>query len=81
MITAICINNYIEGHCDDTDVLQIEQEYEVDWISMGQYYTYIRLKEFGDRFFNSVFFEFYEDGEPLNIFEDDRFNPYLERGE
>ena len=48
---------------------------------MGQFYTYIRLKKFGNRFFNSVFFEFYEDGEPLNIFEDDRFNPYLNRGE
>lgn len=45
-------------------------------VSMGQSNTTIRLKGF-DTSFNSVFFSFEEDGEEINIFADQRFNPYL----
>ena len=51
-------------------------EYPVSDISIGQSYTSVYLENFQGAF-NSVQFEFYEDGKPLNIFRDRRFNPYL----
>lgn len=51
-------------------------EYPVSDISVGQSYTNVYLENFQGPF-NSVQFEFYEGGEPLNIFQDKRFNPYL----
>ena len=51
-------------------------EYPVSDISIGQSYTSVHLENFQGAF-NSVQFEFYEDGKPLNIFRDRRFNPYL----
>ena len=54
---------------------KIGDEFEVDDISVGGFHTDIILKGLGS--FNSVFFEIYEDGKPLNIFGDKRFNKYL----
>jgi hypothetical protein len=56
--------------------LEYGKEYEVEDIDMGQSYTsvYIIGKPFP---YNSVFFEFYEDGKPLDIYRDKRFNKYL----
>ena len=62
------------------DGLNIGEVYEVRHISMGQSYTSIFLespKEATKNPFNSVIFDFYEDGEELDIFSDHRFNPYL----
>lgn len=50
--------------------------YEVERLSMGQSSTTIFLKGF-DVAFNSVMFEFFE---PVNIYRDARFNPYMEVG-
>lgn len=58
------------------ELFELNQELEVDDIDMGQSSTSIYLKGY-DRSFNSVFFDFYEDGKELNIFNDERFNPYL----
>lgn len=58
--------------------LTLGESYEVNHISMGQSHTYIFLEEI-DGCFNSVNFEFYEDGKPINIFKDPRYNPYLRR--
>jgi hypothetical protein len=56
--------------------LKFIHEYEVDRIEMGQSHTSVYLKEFS-RPFNSVLFDFYEDGTEINIFKDCRFNPYI----
>lgn len=57
-------------------VLEVGMEYEVRTISMGQSYTNIYLEGLSGSF-NSVIFEFYENGKKLNIFKDRRFNPYI----
>jgi hypothetical protein len=44
-------------------------------VSMGQSHTTVYLNREGG--FNSVFFDFEENGQPLNIYADRRFNPYL----
>lgn len=48
---------------------------EVEDINMSQSSTSIKLKDHG--WFNSVFFDFEENGEELDIYSDSRFNPYL----
>ena len=56
--------------------LEYGKTYEVVDIDMGQSFTSIYLD--GKPFpYNSVLFEFYEDGELLDIYKDARFNPYL----
>lgn len=52
-------------------------KFEVDYIDMGSSSTGIHLKDFPNQSFNSVFFEFEENGEELDIYDDTRFNPYL----
>lgn len=56
--------------------LEKGKDYEVREIFMGQSRTSIFLEGLEGPF-NSVQFEFFEDGKPLNIFRDSRFNPYL----
>lgn len=53
------------------------EEYEVNEIQMGGSYTRITLKGQREEF-NSICFKFYEDGKPLDIYKDKRFNPYLQ---
>lgn len=59
--------------------LIVDNEYPVKDIRMGQSYTSVCLDGIIGSF-NSVHFEFFEDGEPLNIYRDSRFNPYIGRG-
>lgn len=54
----------------------VGNEYRVQNIVMGQSSTSVYLEGF-DGVFNSVHFEFLEDGHPLDIFRDSRFNPYI----
>ena len=55
---------------------KIGDRFKVKHVSMGQSHTTVTLEEFKSGF-NSVFFEFEEDGEPLDIYRDARFNPYI----
>ena len=57
--------------------LKVGDKFEVDYIDMGGSSTSIYLKGFPNQSFNSVFFEFKGDGEELDIYDDTRFNPYL----
>ena len=65
--------------------LEVGKIYEVSKISMGQFFSSKNikadfeaiLKKYPEKIYNSVFFEFFEDGKPLNIYNDKRFNPYL----
>ena len=56
--------------------LEYGKTYEVEDIDMGQSYTSVYLKDMRNPY-NSVIFEFYEDGKPLDIYRDTRFNPYI----
>lgn len=75
MIIAKCIKN-IDPWGDRQTDLEVGKEYEVKGISMGGSRTSIYLVE--KRYsYNSIMFEFYENGKPINIYKDRRFNPYL----
>lgn len=75
MITAKCISNR-NPYSDKEYPLEEGQSYEVKSIDMGQSYTWISLNGFREPF-NSVCFKFFENGKPLNIYKDRRFNPYM----
>ena len=56
---------------------KVGDKFEVEDIDMGGSSTSIHLKDFPNQPFNSVFFEFEENGKELDIYDDTRFNPYL----
>lgn len=54
------------------------ETYVLDFVNMEKFHTEVYLKEFPDLSFNSVVFTFYEeDGTPINIYKDKRFNPFM----
>ena len=55
--------------------LKVGEKYEVENLSMGGSHTSIYLKDINGAF-NSVQFEFEEDGKPINIFNSPKYNPY-----
>ena len=70
------VYNYPENGFKPADELEVGQEYEVEEVHMGGYFTNIYLKGFRYSF-NSVQFDFFEDGEPINIYRSKKYNPYL----
>ena len=58
--------------------LEIGKLYKVSHVNMSGWYTDIYLHDFGKIAFNSVHFEFEEDGKPIDIYHDPRYNPYME---
>ena len=56
--------------------LIIGEKYEVEDLCMGGSYTSIYLKNI-DIGFNSVQFDYEEDGQPIDIYESPKYNPYL----
>lgn len=46
-------------------------------VDMHGFHTNIYLSGMGNVAYNSVIFDFYEDGEEIDIYEDPRYNPYL----
>ena len=76
MVTAECIKNEDVLTNKIIPELEIGKIYEVEDISMGQSNTRIRLKGING-IFNSIYFKFYYNDEPINIYEDKRFNPYI----
>ena len=70
------------GDLDDKNTikvagLKVDEAYEVEEIDMRSWHTDIFLKGYRGSF-NSVAFEFEEDGKPLDIYSDPRFNPFLD---
>ena len=55
--------------------LEVGEKYEVEDLSMGGSHTSIFLKDVNCSF-NSVQFEFEEDGEPIDIYNSPKYNPY-----
>ena len=56
--------------------IKVGDRFTVRNVDMGQSNTSIYLEEHSGSF-NSVFFEFEENGEEINIYSDYRYNPYL----
>ena len=55
--------------------LKVGEKYEVECLFMGRSHTSIYLKDLkGD--FNSVQFDFEEDGIPIDIYDNPKYNPY-----
>jgi hypothetical protein len=75
---VIAVYNHPENGLHPCEGLEEGKEYIVTDVSMGQFYTSIFLDGFS-KCFNSVNFDFFEDGKPLNIYRDARFNPYMKR--
>ena len=75
MVTAKCIKN-IDPWGNVLMNLTVGKVYTVKWISMGPSYTSVYLEN-KTRGYNSILFEFFEDGKPLDIYSDKRFNPYI----
>ena len=79
MITAKVVKltggyRFDKEHFDKLNA-EIGDEYEVVEISIGQSSSKVQLQNGG--FYNTVYFEFYEDGVKFDIFKDKRFNCYL----
>lgn len=76
MLKAIVKTNL--DPCSDSvlEELHIGEEIPVEEVWMGSSSTHIALKgHLGC--FNSIMFDFEEDGKPINIYQDPRYNPYL----
>ena len=56
---------------------KVGDKFELECIDMGGSSTSVYLKDFPSQSFNSVFFEFEENCKELDIYNDTRFNPYL----
>ena len=56
--------------------LVLNQFYEVAAVNMGQSYTSISLKDFPNKSFNSVSFDFYHDDEQIYLQDFPEYNPY-----
>jgi hypothetical protein len=75
------VKNLDNGYEDDKDKLKtsrfvLNDRYEVAYIEMSQSHTKVYLVGFKEPF-NSVSFEFDENGAPINIYGDPRYNPYI----
>lgn len=76
--TLVRKNCGYEGDKKQVADMPIGKKYEVEHISVGQSHTNICLVGHNG-FFNSVHFEFTDDaGNPVDIFKDARFNPYIQ---
>lgn len=58
--------------------LVLNQLYEVETVNMGQSYTSIYLKDFPNRHFNSVSFDFYHDDKQIKLQDFPQYNPYYD---
>lgn len=76
MLTAVY--NYPENGYRPAEELEVGKEYQVTDVYMGQSNTSILLAGFKGGF-NSVQFDFFEDGKPCNIYRSPKYNPYIKK--
>lgn len=74
MLTAVY--NYPECGYAPPSELVIGKEYAVVNVIMGGFHTSVWLEGFAGAF-NSVNFDFFENGKPHDIYKDPKYNPYL----
>lgn len=75
MVIAKCVNVIEPFFNKPYSGLELNREYEVKSVSMGSCLTYITLEN--GNAYNSICFDFFENGQPLDIYSDKRFNHYL----
>lgn len=76
-MSLTAVYNYPNNGHRPAAQLEVGKEYIVECVNMGRYYTDIHLSGFGGRF-NSVQFDFFEDGKPINIYRSLKYNPYMQ---
>lgn len=77
-MSLVAVYNYPENGYHPATQLEVGKEYAVECVDMGRYYTGIKLSGI-DGCFNSVQFDFFEDGKPVDIYRSPKYNPYLQR--
>lgn len=77
-MSLTAVYNYPENGNGPAKGLEVGKEYTVRDLHMGQSSTNIWLEGF-DFSFNSVQFDFFEDGKPIDIYRSEKYNPYLRR--
>ena len=77
-MSLTAVYNYPENGYRPATQLEVGKEDIVDSVDMGNFYTYIYLSGI-DGCFNSVQFDFFEGGEPIDIYRSPKYNPYLQR--
>lgn len=79
MLTAV-IFSHKNGYDHDREEIkalgEIGDQFPVEYVSMGQSRTSIKLKDHKNSF-NSVNFIFLKNGAKHNIFDDPEYNPYI----
>lgn len=68
MLTALCVNNNL-GSWGNYPELEVGKEYEVADLDVGRFYSSVFLAGFGNKAFNTVCFNFYENGIEINVYE------------
>lgn len=81
MIIAKCVQLNNDGW-DSYEELELGKTYEVDYADVGRCHTDVYLKGFSHPF-NSVCFDYYKDGEEIDIVEEyiDSYYQKYKRGE
>lgn len=75
-MSLIAVYNYPENGREPARELKVGAKYAVESVNMGRYYTDIYLYGFSHPF-NSVQFDFFEDGKPIDIYRSPKYNPYI----
>lgn len=75
-MSLTAVYNYPQNGYRPATQLEVGKEYHVERVNMGQSSTDIHLSGFGGSF-NSVQFDFFEDGKPIDIYRSPKYNPYL----
>ena len=75
-MSLTAVYNYPQNGYRPATQLEVGKEYLVERVNMGQSSTDISLFGFGG-YFNSVQFDFFEDGKPIDIYRSPKYNPYL----
>ena len=79
-MSLTAVYNYPQNGYSPATELGVGKEYHVERVDMGRYMTYIHLSGYGGSF-NSVQFDFFEDGKPIDIYRSPKYNPYMRKME
>lgn len=75
-MNLIAVYNHPHAGHKPSEELEVGKSYRVTDISMGGFHTSIFLEGYSGAF-NSVQFDFFEDGAEINIYESPKYNPYI----
>lgn len=78
-MSLTAVYNYPQNGYRPAEQLEVGKEYLVERVNMGQSTTDIHISGLGC--FNSVQFDFFEDGKPIDIYRSPKYNPYMRKRE